>query len=146
MNNNKTATHEAPINNYTKLPNSLLKVKENTIKPVENQDKSSPLINFNHIRSKRIYKKFLKLIKGKRALNGVILADILGITRQTVYKWLDTPSAVEVLENNISELTNKIHSSKDWKASAYLLDKLYNKEDVTNIQVNTLDGLTIIRR
>ena len=122
----KTEEQQAPNNNFTKLPNSILNSKETAIKPVENQELSSPQVNLIHIREKRVYKQFLKELKGKRAINGVIMADILGVSRQTIYKWLTTPKAVSILQDNITNITNKIIDDPDWKASAYILDKLYD--------------------
>ena len=145
MDNPKTKTEEAP-KTYTKLPILMLKEKEIIKKQEKNLDLSNPKLVLKDIHKRRVYKQFLKLIKGKKAISGVLLADILGVSRQTIYKWLDTPLAMSIISDNILYQVSKIQDSKDWKSSAYLIDKLYNKEDKTLIQVNTLEGLTIIRR
>lgn len=129
----KPKVEEAPNNNISTLEEKPLNIDNNINKSLENQNKTdeitSPQVNVNYIRQKRIYKRFLKLIKGKNVVNGVIMADILGITRQTVYSWLDTPKAIQILQDNINTLTSKIQDNKDWKASAYLLDKLYDNKE-----------------
>lgn len=93
----------------------------------------------------KIYKQFLRLIKRKKALTGIVMADILGVSRQTIGKWLDTPQARDIIAENIDYHFNKISNSNDWKAHAYIIDTVKGKDNTTNIQVNTLDGLTIIR-
>ena len=148
QNQDKTIQPQAILVNATPLKENITEVTKTVTNQLQTNDKSNEITNQDNIHNKRVYKKFLKQIKGKRAINGVILADILGVARQTIYKWLDTPSAMEILQQNINEYTTKIGNSKDWKASAYLLDKLYNNKDkeaqqinLTNlIQVNTIES------
>ena len=99
------------------------------------------------VKKKRIYRHFLKLIKQNKVYTSVLLADILGINRATVSDWFGTSQAQEILSKNINESVSKIKSSKDWKAAAYLIDKVTPKQPDTqvNTQIN-LEGLTIIRR
>ena len=89
----------------------------------------------------RQYKKFIKLIKENKFTNAVITAKILGVNRITIMRWLQTPMIQNALSNELDDRINAIKDSPDWKAHAYLIDKISDdKSDttpqniITNIQ------------
>ena len=142
----KSVNKEAPIKNYTELPKSIINSSESTIKPADNSKIMEPPSVIYNIRKDNTYKDFLKLLKQNKGITAIVTAEILGVHRDTIRRWLDTPQARRIISDNISARVNVIESSKDWKAHAYLIDKATGKQDITNVQVNVLDGLTIVRR
>jgi len=76
------------------------------------------------------YKTFIKLIKKDKFTTAMYTAKLLGVTRQTIATWLRTPSVIKAMNSTIEEYIEDIEQSKDWKAKAYLMDKLEgNKEE-----------------
>ena len=144
---NETPKNYTPLKTITNQSKDIEKHIENVKKDIIKVETPNIEINKINVGKPRVYKQFLKLIKRQKGLTAIAYADILGITRQTVSKWLDTPLAREVISTNIDYHFNKISDNKDWKAHAYIIDRATGKQDnTTNIQVNTLEGLTIIRR
>jgi hypothetical protein len=150
MDNNKITADTSP-KNYTLLPLKPKNITESSkimsaISPNSNEiiDTGKPLA---FLRKKREYRQFLKLIKSKKTIPATILAQTLGVNIITIREWLNTPRALEVLASDINYHLNYISKSKDWKAHAWVIDRISPQDKTTtNIQVNTLDGLTIIRR
>jgi len=142
--NDKTPTkpeQKQPINNQI-IKESIKNLKEAN----QNQDIEVNK-NLQYITNKKAYKTFLRLVRDNKFTTAIVASEITGVTRQTISKWLETPLVRQVMNNTINRYVDKIAQARDWKASAYLIDKLQGKEgNTTNIQVNTLDGLTIIRR
>lgn len=136
----------APIKTPPKTKEIVLKEDKTIEKPPDNQELSSAPFNTFDTCKKRVYKSFLKLLKQKKAISAIGYAEVLGVTRQTISKWLDSPLASRILSEDLDYHFSLIAEAKDWKAHAYLIDTAKGKQDVTNIQVNQLDGLTIIRR
>ena len=142
-----TIPTDQPIKTEQKQTENGTIIKENVKTIIEANQNQSIEINKINIGKPKVYKQFLKLIKRKKGLTAIAYAEILGITRQTISKWLDTPRARNTISDNIEYHYNVISDNKDWKAHAYIIDRATGKQDnTTNIQVNTLDGLTIIRR
>ena len=137
--------------NYTPLPERI-KTNENKTNPAEIMEgtvtnpASIDNNQLQYIRDKKKYKTFLKLIKKNKFTTAILAAEICGTTRQTIGKWLETPLAIKVMNSTLDNYISKVEGSKDWKAQAWLVDKLHKKDDITNIQVNMLDGLTIVRK
>ncbi len=113
--------------------NPITNSKENVLNNVENgqiikQNPSQILSNEipidDHIHNKKAFRRFIKLIKEDKFTSAIITARTLGIGRATVYHWLSRPKVQELLEGTIDQYVSKIEKSKDWKAQAYLLDKL----------------------
>lgn len=108
-----------------------------TIKPASlvknNDDADRDII----IRKKRAYKIFLKLIKENKYTSAYATAKILGIQPLTIAKWMQTKQAIEAMNSKVSEYVSKIEASPDWKAQAYLFDKIMPNEDkpTTAIQI-----------
>ena len=81
------------------------------------------------------YKTFIKLIKKDKFTTAMYTAKLLGVTRQTIATWLRTPSVIKAMNSTIEEYIEDIEQSKDWKAKAYLMDKLEgNKEEQNSKQ------------
>jgi DNA-binding transcriptional regulator YiaG len=141
------ATNYTPLKTEPKTIENGTIIKENVKTIIEPNQNQAIEINKINVGKPKVYKQFLKLIKRKKGLTAIAYAEILGITRQTISKWLDTPQARNTISDNIEYHYNVISDNKDWKAHAYMIDRATGKQDnTTNIQVNTLDGLTIIRR
>ena len=98
-----------------------------------------------HIRLKAQYRAFIKLIKAKKYTSAILSSRILGVNKNTITLWLNTPLVRKALEEKYSQYISDIEASKDWKSKAYLIDKLEDKDaikdntiNLTNlIQVNT---------
>ncbi len=135
-----------PIKTIQKTKDITIKEDKTLENPQLSQELTNPLFPLNNIRKKREYKTFIKTLKEGKAISGIILAKALGIDRGTLYKWFQSPQAQKILSEDLNKHVSIISEAKDWKAHAYLIDTAIGKEDITNIQVNTLDGLTIIRR
>ena len=99
-----------------------------------------------YIRKKYKFNKFLKVIKKGGYTSARLIAQSLDIDKDTILSWTNHPRVIEALGMDIVSYVKDIKKSHDWKAKAYLLDKLTPQDNTTNIQVNTLEGLTIIRR
>lgn len=111
------------------------------------QKSPSILINTNNedkdivIRKKREFKIFLRLIKQGKFTSAMITSKILGVNRMTIQSWLSMPRVKEAMNTEVNTYVNKISSSKDWKAQAYLLDKTLEHNDKDNISSVNLTNL-----
>ena len=74
------------------------------------------------------YRKFIKILQSQGYTTARLMAKTLEVNDHTILKWLKTSKAQLALENDINSYVKTIQSSKDWKAHAYLLDKVTNKE------------------
>jgi len=133
------------IKNYTNITELITNDNESVVKLVKSEEVSNAIINKPIIRKKRPYRQFLRLIKRRKAITAIVMADILGVNRQTVSEWLQTPQAQMILNEQVDYHIDKISEAKDWKAHAHLIDLAKGKQETTNIQINNLDGLTIVR-
>lgn len=78
---------------------------------------------------KKEYRRFIKLIKEGKYTTAIMTAKILGVTRQTISVWLQTPRAIQAMNEEVNQYVAKIKSSNDWKASAYLLDRITPEDE-----------------
>lgn len=92
------------------------------------------------IRKKREYKAFMKLIKQGKYTSAYMTSKLLGVDKGTIQSWLHTPKVLEVMNSEIDSYVSRINVSKDWKAQAYLLDKLEDKDNIKDTPV-TLNNL-----
>jgi len=88
------------------------------------------------IRKKREYKAFMKLIKQGKYTSAYMTSKLLGVDKGTIQSWLHTPKVLEVMNTEIDSYVSRINVSKDWKAQAYLLDKLEDKDSTKDSTVN----------
>lgn len=103
-------------------------------KPLLNQ--SPPEDKVILIRKKREYKAFMKLIKQGKYTSAYMTSKLLGVDKNTILQWLHTPKVLEVMNNEIDSYVSRINVSKDWKAQAYLLDKLEGTDSTKDTQVS----------
>ena len=113
---------------------------ENNIQTVSNSPTSIVTNNNNDdrdmiIRKKRAYKIFLRLIKENKYTSAYATAKMLHIQPLTIAKWLQTKQAIEAMNSKVSEYVAKIEASPDWKAQAYLFDKIMPTEDKTSVAI-----------
>ena len=134
----------------TNKPIEVLEVKENNQNITENKNITNSIVNDNfqgkelqRIVLKKQYKLFLKLIKSNKFTTAMVTAKILGVTRQTIQEWLKTPLALRSMNETINNYISDISVSKDWKAKAYLLDKIEDKQDKQEQQID-LNQLIVI--
>lgn len=111
-----------------------VKVKENDIKENETSnsivDTDLQTKELQRIVKKKQYRAFVKLVKEGKFTTAMVSAKILGVSRPTIAEWLKTPKVSKAMQYDINNYVGKIQQSKDWKAQAYLLDKLEgNKEE-----------------
>lgn len=99
--------------------------------------------NPKYIQKKVQYNSFLKALKKNDFTTAYMLAKALRISPDTIQNWLKTPKAIKIMQNDINEYVNKIRVAKDWKAQAYLLDKVTGADEVKQQTQTTLIGLTI---
>lgn len=88
------------------------------------------------IRKKAQYRSFMKLIKEKKYTTAVMTSKILGVERNTLTSWLQTKKVRELMQSTYNGYIDDISTSKDWKAKAYLLDKLEDKDAIKDTAVN----------
>jgi len=115
MNKNPSKTIIKPQETITKL------------NPITNNEQQGKELTFN--RKKKEYKSFIKLIKQGKTIPATILAQTLGVNRSTIIEWYKTPQALKSLSEDINYHVENIKKSKDWRASAYLLDKIGNNPE-----------------
>ena len=132
------------VQNYTTLdPQIVTKPTQNTSVVVTQNDNS---LDNSFIRKKWTFQKFKRLIKKGSYTSARLAAKALGVDRRTILDWENRPEILNLLQQDVHEFTSKIRKNKDWKAQAYLLDKITDTEDkedktvnISNlIQVNTL--------
>lgn len=97
-----------------------------------------------YIKKKIAYNAFLKALKRNNFTTAYMLSKALGVDPQTINLWSRTPKAIKIMQEDIDKYVNKIASAKDWKASAYLLDKITNSEDKDKPNQTNLVGLSIV--
>ncbi len=117
-------------NNPQEIEKNIEKVENNSQLVNENSNNiinQTPLVI---IRKKKEYKRFIKLVKEGKYTTAIISARLLQVDKTTILQWLKTPLVIKAMDYEVNNYVEKIQSSKDWKAHAYLLDKLEaNKEE-----------------
>lgn len=92
--------------------------------------------NSKMIYKKKQYRQFLKLIKDNKFTTAMLTSKILGVDRSTVTSWLQTPKAIKELNNTIDSYVSDIAKAKDWKAKAYLIDKVEGTKEKEEARVD----------
>jgi hypothetical protein len=77
-----------------------------------------------YIKKKKEYRTFIRLIKANKFTTAILTAKTLGVERNTINQWLSTKPCVLAMNETISKYISDIEVSKDWKAKAYLIDKI----------------------
>lgn len=130
----------------TIIPNKVGNSQQNTsnitpsLNPITNTEDKEIII-----RKKAQYRAFMKLIKARKYTSAILSSRVLGVDRSTIQSWLQTRKVQELLANTYDSYINDIEKAKDWKAKAYLLDKLEDKDNTkdTPIQLNNLIQINI---
>lgn len=119
---------------------------ENGVVVSENKQAMIPHNDNTFIRKKWTYQKFKRLIKRGSYTSARMTAKILGVDKRTILEWENRKEIQELLRMDVEHFVSRIKKAKDWKASAYLLDKIEDKDNNINTTVNILEGLTIVRK
>lgn len=150
------------MDSFTPLPKRLentYQTKENTTKTttktnelsVEAITKDTIISNQkppSYIRKKLLYNKFVKLVKKGGYTSSRLIAKSLGVHKDTIMEWSNTSKVKEALSEDVASYVKNIKVNRDWKAQAYLLDKITEDDDKTEqvinltnlIQVNTIES------
>jgi len=142
--------------NYTPLKNDYQsqktsdEVARSPQKSLENIENTRLITNTpppKYIREKWKFIKFKRTVQKQGYTSARLMAKSLGVGKDTILAWTNLPVIQEALKQDLHNYTSKISKSKDWKAQAYLLDKIIEdkKEEaiinLTNlIQVNTIEN------
>lgn len=135
--------------NPTNISLQAIKTEEKVLNSGEISATSAPLVTSQNppidnkvlIRKKREYKAFMKLIKQGKYTSAKITSKILGVDKTTILEWLHTPMVVEAMNTEIDSYVSRINVSKDWKAQAYLLDKVIDSDKQGTEHTTTLNNL-----
>jgi hypothetical protein len=84
----------------------------------------------------------LRALKKKDFTTAYMLSKALKVSPEQMTKWLRTPKAIKIMQEDVGFYVEKIKKSKDWKASAYLLDKITGSNE-DNKSTAVLVGLNI---
>lgn len=127
------------------LPLQAIEKPINNIESPQNKIESPLSNNELIIRKKKQYRQFIKLIKEGKFTTAMLTSKLLGVQRNTIMEWLETPKVKAVMNEEVNTFVSKISTSKDWKAQAYLLDKLDDKDSTkdTPITLNNLIQINI---
>ncbi len=87
----------------------------------------------------------MRLIRANKFITGLYTSKLIGVSRQTVSSWLELPKVKKEMDKAVDKYISKIEESKDWKASAYLLDKA-SESTISEKETNSVDlsGLIIV--
>lgn len=85
----------------------------------------------------------MKLIRANKFITSLYTSKLIGVSRQTISQWLDIPIVKKEMERAINSYISKIEESKDWKVSAYLLDKA-SESSISEKESNKVDLSNLI--
>jgi len=97
-----------------------------------------------HIKKKIEYNAVLRALKKRSFTTAYMLAKTLHVSTNQVYAWLKTPKAIKIMQDDIDYYVSRIKASKDWKASAYLLDHITGTTDKATNANQQMVGLSIV--
>lgn len=93
-----------------------------------NPNQIQPISKEEMVYKKREFKAFKKLIREGKYTSAIISSKLLGVDKGTILKWMHMPSVLQLQQSEVNQYVSDIAHSKDWKAKAYLLDKLEDKD------------------
>lgn len=110
-----------------------------------NPPQIQPISKEELVYKKREFKAFKKLIREGKYTSAIISSKLLGVDKGTILKWIHMPSVLALQQTEINNYVSDIAHSKDWKAKAYLLDKLEDKDNTkdTPITLNNLIQINV---
>jgi hypothetical protein len=106
--------------NYTPIA---LNPQAKELKEIQEWQGNSKSIQPQYVRKKWTLIKFKRLIRRGGFVSARLTAKTLGVDKRTIEQWLQLPVIQSALASDINYFTKNIKKSKDWKASAYLLEK-----------------------
>jgi len=117
-----------------KIIDTLSEVEPNVQIADESNSKVAPNVtNVLEVRkNKKEFRIFLKLIKSGKLTTAIMASKVVGVSRQTIGKWLQTKSAKALLDKELDDRLSTISKSKDWKAHAYIIDKITEEDKNTD--------------
>lgn len=127
-----------------KKEEKIIELNEKNKNTVTGSHTDTEVYNPAYIKKKIAYNAFLKALKRNNFTTGYMLSKALGVDPQTINLWCRTPKAIKIMQEDIDKYVNKISSAKDWKASAYLLDKITNTGEEDKSHATNLIGLSIV--
>lgn len=140
--NKKDIVQTKPI--IDQIPKELEKIEDNINPSIVGQTPEEEKgIQLQRIVKKRQYRACIKLIKEGKFTSARAVSRILNVDWKTVNNWIKTPKALKSVEEEVNTYISKIQSSNDWKAQAYLLDKLEGNRD-EEVQGQTLQQMIVI--
>lgn len=133
-------------NKEQKTPQELVKTDKNSESLITETAQKLNITNKDipDIKRKRQFKDFYKLAKSHKVTTAVLMAKSIGVTRQTIAKWMEHKLIRKEMSEAIDSSLSLIKSSKDWKAHAYIIDKITASEDKDNLPTTDLKQLIVI--
>lgn len=131
------------VQNYSKINEEGKIVPQKDIKEVREWNGNSNKIVPQYVRKKWTLVKFKRMIKKGGFISARLTAKALGVDKRTIEKWLQLPAVQRELASSISLYTKNIQKSKDWKAHAYLLEKVTGLDEEKS-PTNDLKQLIVI--
>jgi hypothetical protein len=139
-------SQEAPIINQKPLEaidiiknNGHEVTKESNLIPSTNESPKEMII-----RNKKAYKRFIKLIKTGKFTSAILSSKVIGVQRNTIMEWMKTKAVLDCMNEEVSNYIGKIQGNKDWKAQAYLLDRVLDDKDKENNVSTDMKQLIVI--
>lgn len=93
------------------------------------------------------YQKFIELVgNGQIPEHWEILAEALGVTRQTIARWKELPEFQEAMNRGIEECLEqmKFYGKKDWKMWRERLALLRNEAGKADVVINADKVIAIL--
>jgi hypothetical protein len=99
--------------------------------------------SLSYLRKRKEYARFKQLIRQGRYTTGVLASKACGVSRETITTWLNTKEVHDLFIQTADLYVSRIEVSKDWKAQAYLLDKITGIEASNNPNNQQMIGLVV---
>ena len=136
----KATGDQIPRNTEPPITTKAEEVIRNDITTVENKNLQAP----QFVKKKWTLLKFKRMILKGNFTSARLTAKILGVDKRTIEQWLHLPVIQSALASEINNFTSKIGKSKDWKAQAYLLDKIIDDDKDREESKQDLKQLIVI--
>jgi len=122
--------------NKSKTTEIVQELKQN---PTELVSNNSP----KFIKKKWKFIKFKRLVARGGYTSAKLIAQSLGVSRETIFSWMNTKAIQDAAASDINDYVKNIKKAKDWKSKAYLLDKVLESGDKQG-QKSDLNQLIVI--
>lgn len=115
------------------------KIQETQLNLSQNDHKIGQNRTLPTVYKTRQYGLLKKMIKEGKFTSVRMTARAIGVRPETIQSWLSSPSIMKLVAEEMNSYVSDIKQSKDWKAKAYLIDRLieHNKKDEesSNLQI-----------